>query len=122
MKLERFEEIESWKAARQLASEVYALARDSELGRDFGLRDQIQRAAVSIMANIAEGFDARSSQEFTRFLGYAYRSTSELQSHLYVALDQAYITQDAFDALYRQAAQVHRLLNGFIRYLKEKEE
>lgn len=71
------------------------------------------------MANIAEGFDSRSNQEFLRFLGYAYRSATELQSHLYVAMDQAYVDQEEFDKLYRQTAKVHRLLNGFIRYLKE---
>lgn len=122
MRLECFEDIESWKAARTLAADVYRLARESELGRDFGLRDQMQRAAVSIMANIAEGFDSRSSPEFVRFLSYGYRSASELQSHLYVAIDQGYVDQESFDRLYEQTRQVHRLLNGFIRYLKEKSE
>lgn len=86
------------------------------------MRDQVQRAAVSIMANIAEGFDSRSNQEFLRFLGYAYRSATELQSHLYVAVDQSYVDQEGFDKLYQQTAKVHKLLNGFIRYLKEGRE
>lgn len=122
MKLDRFEDIESWKEARALAARVYLVARQSGLARDFGLRDQMQRAVVSIMANIAEGFDARSAQEFQRFLGYAYRSTSEVQSHLYVALDQGYLDLTVFGELYEQTRQVHRLLNGFVRYLKEKNE
>jgi len=121
MRIERFEDIQAWKAARVVGSQVYELSRTSELRRDFGLRDQMQRAAVSIMANIAEGFDSRSNQEFLRFLGYAYRTATELQSHLYVAMDQAYVDQEGFDTLYRQTAKVHRLLNGFIRYLKEGE-
>ena len=66
-----------------------------------------------------KGFDSRSNPKFLRFLGYAYRSTTELQSHLYVAMDQVYLDQEGFDTLYRQTAEVHRLLNGFIRYLKE---
>jgi four helix bundle protein len=122
MKIERFEDIEAWRAARALASDVYELARTTELKRDFGLRDQMQRTVVSIMANIAEGFDSRSNQEFLRFLGYAYRSATELQSHLYVAMDQAYLDEEGFDKLCQQATKVHRLLNGFIRYLKEGKE
>jgi len=77
------------------------------------------RAAVSIMANVAEGFDSRSNQEFVRFLGYAVRSATEVQSHLYVALDQEYVSQDQFDAIYQQAVQVKSLLHGFIRYLRK---
>ena len=122
MRIDRFEEIEAWKAARELASRVYRLARESPLSRDFGLRDQMQRAVVSIMANIAEGFDSRSNQEFLRFLGYAYRSATEVQSHLYVALDQGFLERASFDELYGQAGEIHRLINGFIRYLKETGE
>jgi len=118
VKIERFEDIEAWKAARSLAGAVYGLTRKPALSRDFGLRDQMRRSAVSVMANIAEGFDSRSTQEFLRFLGYAYRSTSELQSHLYVVLDQGCLDDDSFDVLYLQASTVQRLLNGFIRYLK----
>ena len=118
MAIERFEDIEAWKTARSLVHTLYETIRGSQLGRDFGLRDQMQRAAVSIMANIAEGFDGRSDQEFVRFLGYAYRSASELQSHLYVAEDRGYIDHATFNRLYDQATIVKKLLNGFIRYLK----
>ncbi len=118
MPIERFEDIEAWKAARSLVQSLYDTVRGSALERDFGLRDQIQRAAVSIMANIAEGFDARSDQEFTRFLGYSFRSASELQSHLYVAEDQGYMDRATFNGLYDQATIIKKLLNGFIRYLK----
>ena len=119
VRIERFEDIEAWKIARKLTSGIYGLASWPKLAKDFGLRDQMQRASVSIMANIAEGFDGRSTKEFIRFLGYAYRSATELQSHLYVALDQSYLTQGQFDNLYDQIGQVKKMINGFIRYLKE---
>jgi four helix bundle protein len=118
MKIERFEDIEAWKAARQLANAIYQLASDTALGTDYGLRDQIQRAAVSVMANIAEGFDSLTTAEFIRFLGYSARSASEVQSHLYVALDRAYITRGAFDKLYAQTVTAKSLVFGFIRYLR----
>jgi four helix bundle protein len=119
VKIERFEDIEAWKAARELTQRIYALTSQPKFAKDFGLRDQIQRAAVSIMANIAEGFDGRSTREFIRFLGYAFRSATEVQSHLYVALDQAYFMKDEFEDLYQQAIETKKLINGFIRYLRK---
>jgi four helix bundle protein len=122
MKIERFEEIQAWQAARSLAQNVYQLTQHGGFERDFGLRDQIQKATVSAMANIAKGFDGRSTQEFLRFLGYAFRSATEVQSHLYVALDQAYVRKEDFDAVYQQATEVKKLINGFIRYLSQAKE
>jgi len=118
MKIERFEEIEAWKSARKLTKEIYGQTKKQPFSKDFGLRDQIQRASVSVMANIAEGFDGRSSAEFLRFLGYAYRSVTEVQSHLYVAFDQGYLGKDEFDKLYQQSEHTKKLINGFIRYLR----
>ena len=118
MKIDRFEEIEAWKAARELTGEIYALTRQEVFSKDFGLRDQVQRAAVSVMANISEGFDSQSNKAFIQFLGYALRSATEVQSHLYVALDQGYITQDKFDDLYQQAVKGKNLIHGFMRYLR----
>ena len=115
MKIERFEEIEAWKSARKLTKEIYSQTKQQPFSKDFGLRDQIQRASVSIMANIAEGFDGRSSSEFLRFLGYAYRSATEVQSHLYVAFDQGYLEKDEFDELYQQSEHTKKLINGSIR-------
>jgi len=118
--IERFEDIEAWKSARELVRALYHTAANRPaLTRDFALWDQLKRAGISIMANIAEGFDARSRQEFLRFLGYAYRSATEVQSHLYVALDQEHMTRDEFEGLYAQAVAVKKLVSGFIRYLKE---
>src|SRR5437867_10268869 len=103
MKIERFEDIEAWKLARELTRRIYDTTEKGAFANDFGLRDQIRRAAGSIMHNIAEGFDAGSNAEFTRFLNYAKRSCTEVQSQLYVALDREYLTKPEFDDLYEQA-------------------
>lgn len=117
-RIERFEDIEAWKKAREFTKEVYRKTSSAIFGKDFGLRDQLQRAAVSTMANIAEGFDGGSNREFIKFLGYAFRSATEVQSHLYVALDQSYITQRDFDSIYDLSVQVKTLVRGFMRYLR----
>ncbi len=118
--IKRFEEIEAWKEARKLTREVYRATKQGGFRRDFGLRDQIQRASTSIMANIAEGFDGGSNREFLKFLGYAFRSTSEVQSHLYVALDQEYLGQQSFDSLFDLTVGLKNLIRGFIRYLRSR--
>ena len=117
-KIERFEDIEAWKAAREIAQQVYSVTRYGDFARDFGLRDQIQCAAVSIMANIAEGFDSGSNKEFIRFLGYAIRSATEVQSHLYVALDEGYLDQEKFNMLFALTTKCKNLVSGFSRYLR----
>lgn len=96
MKIERFEQIQGWQEARSLTRTVYDMTRKDGFARDFGLRDQIQRSSVSVMANIAEGFERRSRKEFTQFLGIALGSCAEVRSHLYVALDQDYISDAEF--------------------------
>ncbi|MCE9607694.1 MAG: four helix bundle protein [Planctomycetia bacterium] len=117
MSIRRFEDIEGWQLARDLAKRVYSVAMRGTFAKDFGLRDQITRAAGSTMHNIAEGFDGGSNAEFVKFLRYSQRSCSEVQSQLYVARDQAYISQDEFDSIYEQAAMTHAKVGGFIRYL-----
>lgn len=117
MTIRRFKEIEGWQLARELTKQIYAVAMVGAFAKDFGLRDQITRAAGSTMHNIAEGFDGGSNPEFAKFLRYSQRSCSEIQSQLYVALDQSYINQDQFDTIYEQAAQTHAKVGGFIRYL-----
>jgi len=116
--IKRFEEIDSWKEARRLTRDIYRAARQGGFRHDFGLRDQVQRASTSIMANIAEGFDSGSKREFLKFLGYALRSASEVQSHLYVAMDQEYIGQESFDSLFELTVLVKKLISGFMRYLR----
>lgn len=120
MKIERFEDIDGWKKSRELTRIVYGFVRRSEFSKDFGLRDQITRASVSIMNNVAEGFDGGSDAEFIRFLGYAQRSSTEVQSCLYVALDNAYIDESDFKLAYSVASEAKRLIGGFIKYLKSK--
>ena len=117
MKIERFEEIESWQMARALAQLIYTVTKKDEFVRDFGLKDQIRRASGSVMHNIAEGFDAGSHAEFAKFLRYAQRSCTEVQSELYVALDQQYITQEEFEEAYNLAERTRSKIGGFIRYL-----
>lgn len=117
MSIRRFEDIEGWQLARELSKRVYSVAMRGAFAKDFGLRDQITRAAGSVMHNIAEGFDGGSNAEFVKFLRYSQRSCSEVQSQLYVAVDQAYISQDEFDSIYRHAAMAHAKVGGFIRYL-----
>jgi four helix bundle protein len=117
MKITRFEDIDARQDARELARQVYTRTRCGDFGKDFGLRDQIRRAAGSAMHNIAEGFDSGSDSEFTRFLRYAQRSCTEVQNELYVALDQKYVTEQQFQALFEQAEKTRAKIGGFIKYL-----
>src|SRR5512146_183596 len=117
MKIERFEDIEAWKLARELTKKVYALTGKGKFARDFGLNRQIQSAAGSSMHNIAEGFDSETNAEFLRFLRYAKRSCTEVQSELYVALDQRYISKSEFQDVYDHAGQTRAANRGFIKYL-----
>ena len=118
--IERFEDIQGWQEARILTKMVYALTSKELFGKDFGLKDQIRRASVSVMANIAEGFDCDSDIEFARFLGIARRSAVEVQSLLYAALDLNYITQQELDIHYEQARKAKALVGGFKRSLLKK--
>jgi four helix bundle protein len=119
MKITRFEDIEAWQLARDLTRRIYRLVQEPKFSKDYGLRDQISRASVSIMANIAEGFNAGSNAEFVRFLGYAQRSCAELQSHLYVALDQNYIGGEIFNEMYELVNKATSKVGAFIKYLKQ---
>ena len=119
MKIERFEDVKAWQAARTLADMVYKASDDASFARDFALRNQIRAAAGSTMHNIAEGFDAGADAEFIRFMKYSRRSASEVQSQLYIALDRGYITQDRFQLIYDQATSVKKLINAFIAYLRK---
>lgn len=100
-----------------LTRRVYETTLTGRFEKDFGLRDQIRRASVSIMANIAEGFDRRTTKEFISFLRYALASSSEVKSHLYVARDLDYLTQPVFDELYNQCSHIAGLITAFIQYL-----
>ena len=117
--IQRFEDIEAWKRARQLTKGVYDASKLSKFARDFGLKDQIQRAAVSIMSNIAEGFERGGNQEFVQYLATSKGSCGEVRSQLYVALDQGYIDEQLFGELYRNAEAISKMLSAFMDYLKK---
>ena len=117
MKIERFEDIEAWQLARALTRKIYGLTKKPKFARDFGLKGQIQDASGSSMHNIAEGFDSETNREFIRFLRYAKRSCSEVQSEIYIALDQNYISQDEFQDVYDHAGRTRAAIRGFIKYL-----
>lgn len=114
----RFEDIKAWQKAREATREVYKQTLKPAFARDFGLRDQIQRAAVSVMANIAEGFGRHSDREFANFLNVAHASISESQSHLYVALDLGYIKQIDFADLYKMFDEVSRMTMALAKHLR----
>jgi len=117
--IKNFEELIAWQKARELAGFVYELTRHEKFARDYGLRDQIQRAASSVMHNIAEGFESGSDPEFVRFLKIARRSAGEVQSQLYLALDIGYLTEDERQKAYVLAVEVKRLINGMMTYLRK---
>ena len=118
MVIDKFEDINAWQEARILTQRVYDMTRTKPFSSDYSLVDQTRRAAVSSMANIAEDFDSATNKGFTSFLYYSQRSTTEVQSHLYVALDQKYLSNEQFDEIYRQCDKVKGLVGGFIKYLK----
>ena len=111
-KVERFEDLIAWQKARQLTSEIYRISGQSDFSKDFGLRDQIRRAAVSAMSNIAEGFDRGSRGEFHQFLVIAKASCAEVRSQLYVAQDAGYINQEIFDTLSNSTGELSRIIGG----------
>jgi four helix bundle protein len=116
--LKDFEDIEAWQQSGKLVQMIYRATTRGAFSKNIGLGNQVECTAVSIMTNIAEGFDGGSNREFLRFLSYALRSTTEVQSHLCVALDQRYIDQREFPALHDLSVKVESLISGCMRYLR----
>ena len=116
MKISRFEDLDCWQQARELTRATYALTRNSKFSKDYGLKDQMRRASVSIMANIAEGFSRKGDKEFGQFLFVAKSSAAELQSHVYVALDQGYIGEAEFRKPYDSLDHISRMTSSFIKH------
>lgn len=114
----KFEEIQAWQKARAATKRVYEITIDGKFAKDFGLRDQIRRATVSIMANIAEGQGRHSNKEFANFLNIAHGSVAETQSHLYVAIDLGYLDQDGFAELYDLLGEVARMTMSLMKHLR----
>lgn len=114
----RFEDVEAWKTARELTRMVYALTEQGQFAKDFGLKNQIQRASVSVMSNIAEGFESRTQAKFIDYLGHAKASAGEVRSQLYIALDLNYVTQEKFDQVFDLADKASRQIARFMGYLE----
>ncbi len=114
----RFEDINAWQKARQATRQIYEITSEGSFARDYSLRDQLRRASVSIMANIAEGFGRHSDKEFSHFLSLAHGSAAETQSHLYVALDFNYIDQEQFSSLYELLNEVSRMTLALAQHLR----
>ena len=111
----RFEDLMFWQKARELTKMVYSYTQNGEFKKDFGLKDQIQRACVSVMSNIAEGFGRGSNKEFVQFLLIARGSVSEVQSQLYISKDLNYITSQEFDTGYALTKEIYRMINSFTK-------
>jgi len=120
VKITRFEDLQCWQEGRILTNNVYEITRGREFRKDIQLSSQIQASAASVMANIAEGFIRRSDKEFVQFLFIAMSSAAEVQSHLYVALDQGYVDREHFDKIYEQANKTAMLISGLVKYLRAK--
>ena len=116
--IERFEDIEAWRDARILVKRIYEHTGEGAFSRDFGLRDQIRRAAISTMSNIAEGFERGSDKDFIRFLYMAKASAGEVRSQFYVVADLGYVTKQQTDELIAFVETVSRRIAAFIKYLK----
>ena len=120
-KIERFEDMISWQKARELTKRVYQISKRGDFGKDFELRGQMRSASISVMSNIAEGFERGGDKEFIQFLSTAKGSCGEVRSQLYVALDQSYITPAEFAGISTEAVEVSRLVAGFMGYLRQSE-
>jgi four helix bundle protein len=118
MTVKYFEELEIWKEARRITGEIYRLTRNSKFTRDFSLSGQVQKAVVSIMSNIAEGFERGGNQEFIQFLYIAKGSCGEVRSQIYVALDQSYLEQEKADELVNSLKRLSTMISNFINYIK----
>jgi len=116
---QRFEDIKAWQKARELTKEIYLTTSDNLFAKDFGLRDQIRRASVSIMANIAEGFGRRTNKDFANFLVISHASAAETQSHLYIALDLNYISSEKFTELYQLLDEISRMTMALCQHLRK---
>ena len=120
-KIERFEDIEAWKMAREVTRMIYAVSSSEKFCRDFALSNQIRRASISILSNIAEGFERSGNKEFLQFLAIAKGSCGEVRAQLYAALDQNYIDETQFKEISNKLVETSRIISGFMKYLQQSE-
>jgi four helix bundle protein len=113
-----FEELDIWQRSRSLANEIYSISSQGRFGKDFVLQNQMRKASISVMSNIAEGFERKGTKEFVQFLAIAKGSLGEIRSQLYIALDQHYIEKEIFNTLNQTIADIGRRIGGFINYLQ----
>jgi len=121
-KVEKFEDLIAWQKARELTKQIYSITSNGAFSKDFGLRDQIRRASVSIMSNLAEGFERGGRAEFHQFVVIAKGSCAEVRSQLYVALDAEYITQKQFEIYYNMTIEMSRILGGLRSSLQKQRD
>jgi four helix bundle protein len=114
-----FKDIKTWQSARELTRDIYAISKEGAFAKDFGLRDQIRRASISVMANIAEGHERSGTGEFVHFLSMAKGSAGEVDSHLCVAFDLGYLDKSTFDRLSSATSETARLIGGLMQYLRK---
>jgi len=120
MKIDKFENIKSWQVSRELVNEIYNIKAISSKGIDFGFQDQIQRASISIISNIAEGFEYKTDKSFIKYLYISKGSSAEVRSLLYLAKDLKYISEDKFNTLLNKCIEINNLISGLIKYLSKK--
>jgi len=121
-RIDRFEDIEGWKLARRVSNRVYDVSSDGQFSKDFALVNQVRRASVSIMSNIAEGFERDGNKEFLQFLSIAKGSCGEVRSQLYIASDRGYIDEGTFNEISGILIETSKTLSGLMRYLRQSDE
>ena len=121
-RIDRFEDIEGWKLARRVSNRVYDVSSDGQFSKDFALVNQVRRASVAIMSNIAEGFERDGNKEFLQFLSIAKGSCGEVRSQLYIASDRGYIDEGTFNEISGILIETSKTLSGLMRYLRQSDE
>ncbi len=119
--IQKFEDLKVWQNAREVNLQIYKLSNKGSFSKDFGLRDQIRRASVSILSNIAEGFERNGNKEFSQFLSIAKASSAEVRSQLYVAKDLEYISEEEFTQTISKMLEISKMISGLMGYLKTSE-
>ena len=120
-RIEKFEDIESWKLAREITKLIYAASSSGNFSKDFALVNQIRRASISIISNIAEGFERGGNMEFISFLAIAKGSCGEVRAQLYVAFDQNYIDENQFKEISSKLLETNRMISGLMKYLQQSD-